>query len=64
MTEVITLMKIFKRVYYPILAALVVLMLVLGMVDSRVGMSGGNLADSKVNAARSEEHTSELQSPS
>ena len=51
MTEVITLMKIFKRVYYPILAALVVLMLVLGMVDSRVGMSGGNLADSKVNAA-------------
>ena len=25
MTEVITLMKIFKRVYYPILAALVVL---------------------------------------
>ncbi len=30
-------MKIFKRVYYPVMAVLVVLMLVLGIVDAHVG---------------------------
>ncbi len=44
-------MKIFKRVYYPIMAALVILMLVLGIVDSRVGMSGGSLKSSLVSRA-------------
>lgn len=44
-------MKIFKRVYYPVMAALVVLMLVLGIVDSRVGMSGGSLKNSQVDGA-------------
>lgn len=44
-------MKIFKRVYYPVMAALVVLMLVLGMVDSRVATSGGKLKSSQVNSA-------------
>lgn len=43
-------MKIFKRIYYPVMAALVVLMLVLGLVDARVG-GGGSLSDAQVNAA-------------
>ena len=34
-------MKIFKRIYYPVMAALVVLMLVLGIVDSHVGGGSG-----------------------
>lgn len=43
-------MKIFKRIYYPVMAVLVVLMLVLGIVDSRVG-GGSNLKKSQIDAA-------------
>ncbi|MDE6398068.1 MAG: M28 family peptidase, partial [Clostridiales bacterium] len=38
-------MKIFKRIYYPVMAVLVVLMLTLGIVDARVGASGGKNGD-------------------
>lgn len=44
-------MKIFKRIYYPVIAALAVLMLVLGLVDARVGNSGGNASAAQVNDA-------------
>ncbi|WP_251617640.1 hypothetical protein [Pumilibacter muris] len=43
-------MKIFKRIYYPVMAALVVLMLVLGIVDSHVG-GGSGLKKSQVDSA-------------
>lgn len=33
-------MKIFKRIYYPVMAVLAVLMLTLGIVDARVGSGG------------------------
>ena len=42
-------MKLFKRIYYPVMAGLMVLMLVLGFVDAHVGVSGkvdGLLLDS------------------
>ena len=38
-------MKIFKRIYYPVMAVLVVLMLTLGIVDARVGAGGGKNGD-------------------
>ena len=33
-------MKLFKRIYYPVMAGLLVLMLVLGIVDAHAGVSG------------------------
>lgn len=44
-------MKIFKRIYYPVMAALFVLMLVLGIVDARVATSGGKLSSSRIDTA-------------
>ncbi len=44
-------MKIFKRIYYPVMAALVVLMLVLGIVDARVPAMGGKLTKAETDAA-------------
>ncbi|MDE7395693.1 MAG: hypothetical protein K2M95_06220 [Clostridiales bacterium] len=44
-------MKLFKRIYYPIMAALVVLMLVLGIVDAHAPASKGKLKTGDVNAA-------------